>query len=307
MQMKLVPITTQVATIVSGLEKSQALAQSVKQEESVIHDQTARLTELVEQGRNLASETAERLKHVQSVSDDLGRATKVKEELLTELARVQARQRDAVTQTEAAEDQLKRAGTMVKQLEQSRTQLAFSEKKIATFEGRLSDLTRATEGVEQKLKAIAEREALVQAVKAEVESVHKISSRSKADLQFVTDHRSEVTELRSKVEGLLSIVGDTDMKIAAIEGRRKMVEEVQTRANAITNLLDDINVNLEMLGEQKAVIDHVGEKIARLDFMVQEAQNTLRALQREREVAERIEQGIKSLRASSGGGKIASA
>jgi hypothetical protein len=86
-----------------------------------------------------------------------------------------------------------------------------------------------------------------------------------------------------------------------------MVEEVQTRANAITNMLDDINVNLEMLGEQRAVIDHVGEKLARLDFMVQEAQNTLRALQREREVAERIEQGIRSLRASSSGGKIASA
>jgi hypothetical protein len=34
--------------------------------------------------------------------------------------------------------------------------------------------------------------------------------------------------------------------------------------------------------------------------MVQEAQNTLRALQREREVAERIEQGIKALRARSG-------
>ena len=109
-------------------------------------------------------------------------------------------------------------------------------------------------------------------------------------------------------QGLLGIVSDTDTKIAAIESRRKMVEEVQTRANAITNLLDDINVNLEMLGEQRAVIDHVGEKLARLDFMVQEAQNTLRALQREREVAERIEQGIKSLRASSSGsGKIASA
>jgi len=98
---------------------------------------------------------------------------------------------------------------------------------------------------------------------------------------------------------------NTDTKILAIEERRKMVEEVQTRANAITNLLDDINVNLEMLGEQRAVIDHVGEKIARLDFMVQEAQNTLRALQREREVAERIEQGIRSLRAtSSGAGKL---
>jgi hypothetical protein len=40
----------------------------------------------------------------------------------------------------------------------------------------------------------------------------------------------------------------------------------------------------------------VGEKLARLDFTLQEANNTLRALQREREVAERIEQGIKALR-----------
>ena len=54
-----------------------------------------------------------------------------------------------------------------------------------------------------------------------------------------------------------------------------------------------------MLSEQRAVIDHVGEKLARLDFTVQEAQNTLRALQREREVAERIEQGIKALRTRS--------
>jgi chromosome segregation ATPase len=307
MQARLAPITSQVATLQASLEKSEALAQSVKQEESVVHEQKARLTELVEQGRNLAAETAERLKQVQTVSDELGRAGSIKEELLTELARVQARQRDAVTQTEAAEDQLKRAETMVKQLEQRRTQLAFSEKKIATFEQRLNELGRATEVVEQKLKAVAERDALVQAVKAEVESVHKISSRSKADLQFVTDHRTEVSDLRAKVEDLLGRVNDTDVKIAAIEARRKMVEDVQTRANAITNLLDDINVNLEMLGEQRAVIDHVGEKLARLDFMVQEAQNTLRALQREREVAERIEQGIKSLRASSGGGKIASA
>ena len=77
------------------------------------------------------------------------------------------------------------------------------------------------------------------------------------------------------------------------------MEEVETRANAITHMLGDINVNLEMLSEQRSVIDHVGEKLARLDFTVQEAQNTLRSLQREREVAERIEQGIKALRTRS--------
>ncbi len=60
MQTRLVPITTQVAALADSLEKSQQLAESVKQDESVIHDQTARLTELVEQGKTLASETAER-------------------------------------------------------------------------------------------------------------------------------------------------------------------------------------------------------------------------------------------------------
>jgi hypothetical protein len=62
-------------------------------------------------------------------------------------------------------------------------------------------------------------------------------------------------------------------------------------------MLDDIHVNLEVLSEQRAVIDDVGEKLARLEFTVQEAHNTLQALQRERELAERIEQGIKALRA----------
>ena len=163
----------------------------------------------------------------------------------------------------------------------------------------------ASPGWSRRSRALAEQEALVQAVKAEVENIRQISGRSKADLQFVSEHRNDVSELRAKVEDLLGRVADTDGKIEMIESRRKMVEEVQSRANSIIHMLEDINVNLEMLGEQRAVVDHVGEKLARLDFTVQEAHNTLRALQREREVAERIEQGIKALRTAAGRTKSA--
>jgi hypothetical protein len=65
----------------------------------------------------------------------------------------------------------------------------------------------------------------------------------------------------------------------------------------IINLLEDVRVNMESLGEQKAMVDHVAEKLARADFVLQEAQNTLRSLHQERELAERIEQNIKKLRA----------
>ena len=71
---------------------------------------------------------------------------------------------------------------------------------------------------------------------------------------------------------------------------------MQTKANAIVHLLDDVRINLETLGEQKAVVDHVAEKVAQLEYTLQEARNTLRTLQHERELAERIEQGIKQLR-----------
>ena len=133
-------------------------------------------------------------------------------------------------------------------------------------------------------------------MKSEVENVHQISARSKADLAHVTEHRGEVTTLRNQVDLLLSRISETDERIVAIDAKRKLVDEVQTKANAIVHVLDDVRVNLETLGEQKAVVDHVAEKVAQLEFMLQEARNTLRTLQQERELAERIEQGIKQLR-----------
>jgi hypothetical protein len=63
-------------------------------------------------------------------------------------------------------------------------------------------------------------------------------------------------------------------------------------------MLEDVRLNLETLGEQKAVVDHVMDNFNRLTEKVQEAQTTLRSLQTERELAERIERGIKNLRKS---------
>jgi hypothetical protein len=40
----------------------------------------------------------------------------------------------------------------------------------------------------------------------------------------------------------------------------------------------------------------VSEKVTKLEFTLQEARSTLRTLQHERELAERIEKGIKQLR-----------
>jgi len=166
-------------------------------------------------------------------------------------------------------------------------QVAFAGEQLERMTAQVAALSQALEQSGRDVAALEERLA-----------------RTKADRQFVTRHDAELADLRTKVERLLAAVVDTDGKIAAIESRRQVVDEVQSRAEGIKHLFDDIHVNLEMLSGQRAVIDDVGEKLARLDFTVQEAHNTLRALQRERELAERIEQGIKALRARRVAGKV---
>lgn len=296
LQAKILPMDNRLAILHDRLEKIGARIKSVQRDDAVLTEQQARLTEMVEAGRSLAADTAERMKQTQTLTEELGRSTGIKDELIAELARIQARQRDAVAQAEAAEDQLKRAEAMYKSLEQRRSQLAFSEKKLTAVEAKMAELTQKSTDIDQKMKALGERETLVNVVKAEVDNVHQISAKSRADLQFVSEQREEVASLRRQVQELLSKAGETEDKIAIIESRRKTVDEVQSKTNLISNLLEDVRVNLETLGEQKAVIDHLSEKLVRLEFVMQEAQNTLRMLNHERELAERIEQSIKALR-----------
>ncbi|MDQ3069988.1 MAG: hypothetical protein M3R55_09705, partial [Acidobacteriota bacterium] len=116
------------------------------------------------------------------------------------------------------------------------------------------------------------------------------------DLEFVEEHRADVLTLKTRVEELVTSIRDTEARLADITAKKRLVDEVQLKVGVITNLLEDVRVNMETVGEQRAVLDHVMENLSKLNEMVSSGQSTLRALQAERELAERIERGIKALR-----------
>ncbi|HEY2152432.1 MAG TPA: hypothetical protein VGH34_16605 [Vicinamibacterales bacterium] len=296
LQGSLVPLLAGVKQLKVDITAAEERLKGAQFTQAATLEQEKRFAELVAAGKAVAADVADRTRQMQILGEELARSTKAKDELVGELDRVQGRQRDALSQVQASEDQLVRAESMFKQLESRRSQVAFGEKKLATVETRLAEIKQTVTELDKSIASIAVRETLVNAVKAEVEHVHDISARSKADLMHVTEHRGEVSALKTQVDLLLSRISETDDRIVAIDAKRKVVDEVETKANAIVHVLDDVRVNLETLGEQKAVIDHVAEKVAQLEFMLQEARNTVRALQHERELAERIEKGIKQLR-----------
>src|SRR5438552_217780 len=183
LQSKLVPLVGQLNSLKTEIGTASERINGVKHDEATVAEQEKRFAELLASSKGVAGEVAERARQMQKLSEELARSTAVKEEMLAELDRVQSRQRDASSQIQASEDQLARAENMFKQLEQRRAQVAFGEKKLAAVELRLADIKQFSTELDRTLDSIANREQLVNAVKAEVDQVHQIAARSKADLE----------------------------------------------------------------------------------------------------------------------------
>jgi hypothetical protein len=166
-----------------------------------------------------------------------------------------------------------------------------------TLMSQASEMTRKQADLEARLDVALSRTLPAEAAGAGATRPGRLDGESDLPLRRMNEQQQTLDQLEERINALHQSAADAERKLAE-------VLEVQSRADAATHMLTDINLNLEMLSEQRAAVDHVSEQLARLDFTLQEAQNTLRALQREREVAERIEQGMKALRNRSGAGKL---
>ena len=296
-QSKLLPITTQIAMLKTDVERAQARLAAALQDQATLTSQERRISEMLQSVRAIGSDTAEHLAEAQGLTASLGRSEAIRDTLVKELSLVQGRQKEVAGHLETADTQMKSLETTVRGLEQRHDQLAFSEKRISSFEAKIAELKGVTETIERRIQDVISRDETVQSIRREVEGVHDASARSKADLHHLDAHRGDIVALRSRVDELLATAQATEQRIVEINAQRKMVEEVQLKVAVTSNMLEDVRVHLETVGEQKAVLDYVLEQVARLDTMSREAQITMRSLQTERELAERIEKSIQSLRA----------
>jgi chromosome segregation ATPase len=295
LQSKFTPLVDQARTLKADIDAARNRLEEIKPDESVVAEQEKRFSELVATSRTLGNELDERKNNMLALAEELQRSEKLKTMLLNELELVQSRQRETVDHIAASEDQLARAERMFKQVEERRVQIAMAEKKLTGVEARLADIKTVSEELERSHEVIEMRQQLVSAVKSEVQAVHAISARSRADLDHVMQHRGEVAALRQQVDQLSSRIVDTNHRVAAIDARRQLLEEVESKATVILDLLDDVRINVETITEQKAVVDQVAQTAAQMEFKLQEARSILGKLQHEREQAERLEQGIRQL------------
>ena len=295
-QVALLPLRTEISVVKSQIDKAHARFKEAQQEEAVLTEQERRLTELLTASRNASSEVAAGVKEVQSLAEELRRSTQTKDELVDELGRVQARQRDIATLAMASDDQLRRLEASLRQLEQRRSQLTFMQRTVIGFEEKIENLSQLSNDLDRRIETVGGRMEMVDAVRGQVEGVHDVSSKCRADLEQLSEQRAALATMKERVDQLLATASQTSDQIGHIETRKAQVDDVLSKATSVVNLLEDVHVNLELLSEQKAVVDHVARDLAGLGVLVTDGQRTLKALKAERELAERIELSIKALR-----------
>ncbi len=171
------------------------------------------------------------------------------------------------------------------------------QQSIDALEARVDSLQHTAADAERRLAEVLARHG-------EIDELRKRCDTLATQLAGAQQQLGEMAAMHERLLPLTAQVAALLQSLQTLESRHLTAEEVQARAHTLTHMLGDVNLKLEMLSEQRAAVDHVGEQLARLDYTVQEAQNTLRALQREREVAERVEQGIKALRSREGAPKL---
>ncbi len=212
-------------------------------------------------------------------------------ELDEQIERVQSRL-DVVAQLEQRIGSLNiAAAAMDRRLAQQAQRLTEMESLQTLCDKLLADMVLA----HAQLAAVAARQEELLPLTGQVARIEQTVLHTQAQLH---EGQADLHQRSTASAALLAqLESGLQNQLQAVTEQAARVDEVQGRTRSVAHQLDDIHLRLEMLSEQRAAIDGVGEHLARLDFTVQEAQNTLRALRTEREVAARVEQGIKSLRA----------
>jgi uncharacterized coiled-coil DUF342 family protein len=117
-------------------------------------------------------------------------------------------------------DELRRKQVSLEPLEQRLNALQATasdmDEKFTALVARQAELALKLDEGEQKMTALAGRDALVAAVKEALDNVQEMSARSKADLQYISDHREDLALLRSRLEELLTLTGAAEEKIRRI-------------------------------------------------------------------------------------------
>jgi len=175
--------------------------------------------------------------------------------------------------------------------------LRFAEKRITQFEEKLAAFERAETNLKTALQDMDERQQGVDAVRQEMGALYSTVERTVGDVRSISAAGQEIQRARAVLDEVLERAARVDDLAEAVDKRKTEIGDAEERMARLDTLLGDIQGSLESVRSQKAVVDAVLEKASQLSFQAKEAEALITALREERDVAGRVLEAVREVRA----------
>jgi len=217
---------------------------------------------------------------------------------LQEVEAMERRQRSIEDLSTTAEKQLGGMEAFLEQVEAKQASLATAERRLDGYEKRLASFETLVGDLDRRIDSVNSRHALVERIKREVEGIVSTCEQGRKDAMQVVGAKQEINEAKSRLDEIAAQEASLSARFAKIERKFASIEQAELKIDMLNNIMADIEANLENFREKKAIVDHLAEKLAQIDFEIKRAELATKSLQQERQLAMRIQEGIKSLRAT---------
>ncbi len=132
-------------------------------------------------------------------------------------------------------------------------------------------------------------------MRQQLDSIHEISQRSRVDLEYVETRGTEVTAIRDRVDELLQLIESAEERFQPTHSAVPDSDPAGQTA-ALMSAIEDVRARVEALTAGRAATEGAAQTTGRLADLVREAEATLKSLQSERELAERLQKGVRQAR-----------
>jgi DNA repair exonuclease SbcCD ATPase subunit len=174
--------------------------------------------------------------------------------------------------------------------------MELGERRMNELQERFRALDTQMERVIREGERAEARGAVLDQLKQQVGAITSACERARGDAAQVLDSRAQLDETRQRLEQLLGQTATLTQRFEGLERRGRSLDHLEQRLDALRGVLQAIDGNLENFRQEKALIDHASEKLARLEFTMKQAEVVTRELAEQRDLSDRIHQGIQSLR-----------
>jgi len=269
----------------------------VGRSEEVLLDNQKRVLDLTAQLENLSGRVEDRMAQLESLRADVDRLSSLKTEWQREITALDGRQLEARANLESSQALLRGTTELFGALERRRGEIeSIEERLVDQMDEKATYLNAAIAELDRQTGYVESRQSVVDAIRVSMAELNASTDRTRDDVRRLMEAGQDISTTRGQLDTLVSQTGDLDGRMRQLEARRPWIEEAEIKIQHLNNLAQDISVSLETFREQKTMVDQVAARLAQLDFATKHAEAVTLALQEERELSERVAEGIQALR-----------